>query len=62
MNEIDLPILMGGNFGNNRVEIDEMEKGYRKKGQHGHSGRILAQIFGVYGLDVHGNKKWILIP
>ena len=60
--EIDDPLLFGGNSGKNRVEIDELEKGYRKKGQHGHSGIIQAQIFGIRGINTKGIKKWLLLP
>ena len=49
--EVDEPLLFGGNLGKNRVEIDELEKGWRKKGQRGHSGIIQAQMFGVRGFN-----------
>lgn len=54
--------MFGGNFGKHRVEVDELEKGYRKKGPHGHCGRILAQIWGAFGTTVDGEKKKLYIP
>ena len=40
-----------------------MDKGQRQKGNHGHKGVILANVWGARGIDVNdGRKKWLLFP
>ena len=61
--EVDVPILLGGDKQRKRVECDELDKGLRQKGLHGHSGKILANIWGARGIDLNdGIKKWLLFP
>ena len=63
LNEVEAPIVLGGNRQRNRVEVDELEKGHRQKGQHGHKGIIQGNIWGARGIDVNdGRKKWLVFP
>ena len=53
---------MGGHKQTRRVEADELDKGLRQKGLHGHRGVIQANIWGARGIDANdGRKKWILV-
>ena len=56
-------IQLGGNFGRNRVETDDLVNGRRRKGKHGHATQILCHIWGAKGVDpVDGRKKVLLEP
>ena len=61
--EVDPEIKLGGDGQTNRVETDEMDKGHRQKGIHGHRGVVLANIWAARGIDPRDmRKKWLLMP
>ena len=60
--QVDEPIILGGNNFEHRVESDEMRKGRKKKGIHGHSSQYICDAWGAFGHDINGKKKLVLEP
>ena len=56
-------IVLGGNAGNNRVEVDDLVAGRKRKGRFGHATQVLNNVWGARGIcSTSGRKKWILKP